>query len=117
MGKMLNYSTVADLCAQRKMKVKDMCSYIGITYQGLRTSLNTNKLSSDKVDALCKCLKITPNYFYGWLDVSTHDQYNSTQYGIMNNQNINNQKELEILKDQLTIKDNQIDKLISLLSK
>ena len=115
MANSMNYSTIYELCEKRKMKVKELCNYIGITYQGLKTSLNSGKLSSDKIETLCKCLNITPNQFFGWSESEQHT-YNATQVGVVNSQNVNNNN-VDILQQQLSTKDEQISQLLALLNK
>lgn len=110
----MNYSTIQDLCIERKMKIKELCSYIGMSYPGLRTSLESGKLSADKCLALCECLKITPNRFFGCPEDPR--MYNTTQFGVQNNQQIGTAN-LDILREQLTIKDEQIKQLLNLLNK
>lgn len=107
------YSEIQDLCAVRKMTVNELASLIGMTYQGLKASLNNQKMGMDKVDALCKVLRITPNEFFGWKDV-VPTTYNATQVGMLNNQNIGG---IELLQKQLEVKDEQIKQLLNLLNK
>lgn len=115
------YSEIQDLCNLRKITVKELCSSIGMSYQGLKTSLETNKLSSDKVLLLCKSLLITPNDFFGW---SASYSAQQIQTGCVGNSQYIDTRAVDLLQEQLSIKDKQlteaqeqISKLINILSK
>lgn len=103
----MNYSEVKDLCDLRRYQVSDISRHIGMTYQGLKTSLDNGKLPSDKVVLLCKELGITPNTFFGWeridpvtyIDSNVQNGNNNVQY-IMST--------VDVLRDQLAAKDAQI---------
>ena len=115
------YSEIQDLCNFRKITVKEVCSNIGMTYQGFKTSLDTNKLSSDKIVLLCKVLDISPNDFLGWKSVGTAQQI---QTGCVGNAQYMDTRAVELLQQQLSIKDKQlceaqeqISRLIGLIGK
>lgn len=108
------YSEIQDLCQRRKTTVSDISCRIGMTYQGFKTSLETGKMSADKITLLCQALGITPNTFFGWekIDPVTYIDSN-IQNG--NNNIMNLQSTIDVLKKQLTVKDEQIKDLLQLL--
>ena len=115
MNNTLSYSEVYDLCERKKIKIKDLCESVGMTYQGLKTSLETGKLSSDKVALLCKLLSITPNQFFQYPEQNSYLRNHVEQTGMVNMQNV--QYGLDIIKEQLSIKDQQISSLLTILNK
>ena len=101
------YSEIKDLCDLRRIQINDITCRIGMSYQGLKTSLDTGKLASDKVVLLCKELGITPNTFFGWEKVDPVTYIDSNvQNGNNNVQNI--MTTVDVLRDQLAAKDAQI---------
>ena len=101
------YSEIMDLCQRRKITVNDISCRIGMTYQGFRTSLDTGKMSADKIALLCKELGITPNTFFGWEKINPVTYVDSNvQNGNNNVQNI--MSTVDVLRDQLAAKDAQL---------
>ena len=111
----MNYSELQIACEQRKMQIKEVANALNMSYTGLRDALNKDTLSIKKLLPLCQLLQISPNEFVKWNGASAHT-YNATQVGMLNNQNVGTGG-LELLKEQLKIKDTQIEKLLSLLDK
>ena len=101
----MNYSELKKVCDSRKMQVNDICCHIGMSYQGLKSGLDSGKIGSDKVISLCQVLQLSPNAFYGWEMISpiTAD---ATQANGM-----------DVLREQLAVKDKQIAELHELLLK
>ena len=99
------YSEVYDLCLTKKIPIKELCVKIGMTYQGFKTSLETNKLDADKIELLCHALEITPNRFFGWKETVKKQQIQNG--GIGNTQHMDSCA-VELLQSQLKIKDEQI---------
>ena len=110
----MNYTEVMDLCQRRKVTVNDISRHIGMSYQGFRTSLDTGKMSADKITLLCKELKISPNTFFGWekIDPVTYIDSN-VQNGNNNVQHIMNT--VDVLQKQLEVKDTQIAELLQII--
>lgn len=109
------YSEVKDLCETKKITIAALADHIGMTRQGLKASLDNNKLSSDKLFMLCKYLQITPNQFFRIPENATIIGNNIQQTGAVNMQQVQNG--IDILQQQLAKKDEQIDKLLTLLNK
>ena len=99
----MNYNDFKKLCDSSKVQVSDITCRIGMTYQGLKAGLNSGKLGSDKVLAICKELQISPNAFFGWEPI--------------NRDAIAAASAIEALQQQLAVKDHQIAELHALLSK
>ena len=120
---MLNYSSVLDLCETRRIKVKDLCSYIGLSYPGLKIGLDTQKMSADKIYSLCQCLNISPNYLFRWEDEISSWSSEITQVGMLNSQNFGVvgvdllRQQLEEKDRQIAARDSQIEKLLNILNK
>ena len=107
------YSEIQDLCELRRFRISDIYRHLGMTYQGLKTSLDNGKLASDKVVLLCQKLSITPNEFFGWDKLNKNTYVNSNvQNGNFNTQN---NATIDVLKQQLSVKDDQIKELLQLL--
>ena len=100
----MTYSELKKVCESRKMQVSDVACHIGMTYQGLKAGMQSGKLASDKVLALCKTLEISPNAFYGWEQIMPLGPATPAMA-------------IELLREQLSIKDKQISDLLSLLHK
>ena len=110
------YSEFYELCQKRRKTVGDISRHIGMTYQGLKTSLDNGKMAADKIEKLCRVLAITPNAFFGWEKVGQATYIDSNvQNGDHNIQFVS--AAMETLKEQLAIKDRQILELISLLDR
>ncbi len=114
MSKIMSYSELSDFCYDNKIEIKSLCERIGITTQGLAKGMKKQSLGMLVVKALCDELKITPNRFYGY--ETSGQTFNTTQVGVMNSQNIG-ASNIEILHQQLSVKDEQIKHLLQLLNK
>lgn len=85
-----------------------------MTYQGFKTSLDTGKMSYDKIGLLCKELGITPNTFFGWEKMYPMTYIDShVQNGNNNTQVV---QVMDALRDQLAVKDKQIERLLQIIS-
>ena len=112
MGNIMSYNELSDCCMDNKIEIKSLCQRIGVTPQGLAKGMRKQSLGMLTVKALCDELKISPNRFYGFDEPST--QFNTTQVGVMNSQNIG-AAGIELLQQQLITKDKQIEYLMELL--
>lgn len=110
----MNYVEIKDLCERRKITVNDITCRIGMSYTGFKTSLETGKMSYDMIGKLCKELGITPNTFFGW------EKIDPVTYIDSNIQNGNNNTQvvqvMDALRDQLAVKDKQIERLLQIIS-
>lgn len=100
----MNYKQFKELCDARKFQVNDICCHIEMSYQGLKAGLNSGKLGSDKVAALCKVIGISPNVFFGWEKVEPMSPTGDI--------NPFAQQTIDMLREQIAIKDEQISNLI-----
>ena len=100
----MNYNEFKKHCDQRNLLVSDIIGHIHMTYQGLKTGLDTGKLSSDKALAICRLLRISPNAFFGWEPIVLESEKPAISA-------------IEALQKQLAVKDKQIAELHALLSK
>jgi hypothetical protein len=113
MNKIMTYSELSDICDQKRILLKNVAENSGLTYDGLRNGMIKQSLGMTKVLKICECVGITPNQFFGVEDKQT---INATQYGLSNSQNIGITG-IDILQQQLTVKDEQIKHLLNLLNK
>lgn len=114
MAKQLTYSEVVDLCAEKRITVTNLAKGVGMTLHGLKAGIQKKTLQSQVIFTLCSMLGISPNQFFSWDEDGT--TFNTTQVGVMNNQNIGSVG-IEILQQQLATKDEQIKQLLQLLNK
>lgn len=117
----MTYSQLSAFCCDNGIEIKSLCQKIGVTPQGLAKGMKKQSLGMLTIKALCDELKITPNRFFGVGDMQ--QQFNTTQVGMLNSQNIG-AAGIELLQQQLAIKDEQIgqlheqiNKLLNLLNK
>ena len=98
----MNYSNLKKCADSRKLQLNDIACHIGMSYQGLKTGIETGRLASDKVYELCDFLNISPNTFFEW--EITHPIESSSVT-------------LQMLQEQLAQKDQQITDLLAALNK
>lgn len=115
MNNTLNYYELQDLCRARNFTVAELCGRVGITRQGLQSGLERQSLGVKYVFAICELLKITPNQFFRMPDTTTVIGNNVQQTGTINMQQI--QDGMDVLHEQLAVKDRQIEQLLTLLNK
>lgn len=111
----LNYFELQDICSAKKITIAELCKRIGITRQGLQSGLERQSLGVRFVTAICNELKITPNQFFRMPENTTIIGNNIQQTGAVNMQQI--QDGMDILREQLAVKDRQIEQLLTLLNK
>ena len=114
MDNIMTYSQLSAFCYDNGIEIKSLCQKIGVTPQGLAKGMKKQSLGMLTIKALCGEIKITPNRFFGIDDIQ--QQFNTTQLGISNTQNIG-AAGIEILQQQLATKDEQIKQLLNLLNK
>lgn len=110
----LTYSELQDICLAQKITMSEFVNAIGITYQGLKSALDRQSLGVKYVINICNLLHITPNQFFHLENNITNN--NGYIHGLLNTQNVGIAG-IDVLKEQLTKKDEQIDKLLTLLNK
>lgn len=114
MANILTYSELSDICDAKRILLKNVAESSGLTYDGLRNGMIKQSLGMIKVLRICEAVGISPNQFFGWNEEKA--TYNTNQVGMVNNQNIG-AAGIEILQQQLAIKDEQIKQLFELLKK
>ena len=117
----MTYSELKDYAEVRKISLKSIADVLDMSSRGMQQSFENQTLSIKKVVALCELLRITPNDFFGWKTAGTTQQI---QTGCIGNAQYMDTRAVELLQEQLSIKDKQlceaqeqISKLITLLSK
>lgn len=114
MANIMTYSELSDLCYKKKISLTRIADCANMTLRGFREGMNKQTLGIRAILPICTELGITPNEFFG-IDGST-STFNTNQVGVVNNQNIGAMG-VEILQQQLAIKDEQIKQLFELLKK
>lgn len=114
MANIMTYSELSDLCYKKKKSLTRIADCANMTLRGFREGMNKQTLGIRAILPICTELGITPNEFFG-IDGSTNT-FNTNQVGMVNNQNIGAMG-VEILQQQLAIKDEQIKQLFELLKK
>lgn len=114
MANIMTYSELSDLCYKKKISLTRIADCANMTLRGFREGMNKQTLGIRAILPICTELGITPNEFFG-IDGSTNT-FNTNQVGMVNNQNIG-AIGVEILQQQLAIKDEQIKQLFELLKK
>lgn len=114
MANQLTYSEITDLCAEKRITVTNLAKSTGMTLHGLKAGVQKQTLQSQVVFTICNLLGITPNRFFNWDEEKS--TYSTNQVGVVNNQNIGTSN-IELLHQQLAVKDEQIKQLQQLLNK
>ena len=110
----MTYSELSDLCYARKISLTSVAESANMTLRGFRDGMNNRSLGIKALEAVCKRLEISPNEFLGWEE--KYSTFNTTQVGVMNSQSIGSNG-IDILQQQLAVKDEQIKQLLQLLNK
>lgn len=111
---MLTYSELTDLCFKRGISLTELAESAKMTLRGFRDAVNNNSLSARTIIPICVKLGITPNDLLMWdKNIST---YNINQVGVVNSQQIG-ATGIDLLQQQLAVKDEQIKQLLNLLNK
>lgn len=114
MANIMTYSELSDLCYKKKISLTRIADCANMTLRGFREGMNKQTLGIRAILPVCTELGITPNEFFG-ID-SSANTFNTNQVGMVNHQNIG-AVGVEILQQQLAIKDEQIKQLFELLKK
>lgn len=109
----MNYNELKRHCALIQVSVSEIANEVDITIDGLRKGLENESLALRYVQPLCKSLGITPNKFFGVDDTPGDNIYGAQNKGgkkqIIQQGNTDAlEHTIEILKAQLTTKDEQI---------
>ena len=111
----MNYNELTFLAKEKKITLTELAGQIGLTRQGLQTTIERGTFPINKVAPLCRILGITPNDFIGWDAPAVGSGNYASHIGGDNTQNSN--EAIEALKDQLKEKDRQIDRLLKIIEK
>lgn len=115
---MLNYTEISDLCMRKGMLLKDLVGQLDMTLNGFRSSIDNQTLQAKKIMPLCKLLGISLAEFFGIRQDSDINYGNMQKGGKKNTMSVGGQElqqTIDILRDQLKKKDDQIDKLLTRL--
>lgn len=110
---MLTYEELTDICAQKQITITEVSNRVQMSLNGLRKAMRNNALTADKLILVCQVLDITPNQFFGIPEKDGNVQVQNG--GVKNVQRMD--VGTAILQEQLRIKDEQINKLLNIISK
>ena len=111
----MDYNELTFLCKNKKITLASLADEIGLTRQGLQTTIERGTFPISKVADLCRMLQISPNFFFGWPEQPV--QCGVYAANITGGNTQNSSEAIRVLADQLKEKDRQISKLLSMLGK
>ena len=109
----MNYNEIAFLAKEKKITLANLAEQLGITRQGLQTTIERGSFPINKVVPLCQILGISPNELLGW-ETAPSGNY-AAHIGGSNTQN--STEAITALSAQLKEKDRQIDRLLKIVEK
>lgn len=109
----MNYNELTFLAKEKKITLTALAEKIGLTRQGLQSTIEKGTFPINKVVPLCQILDITPNELLGW-ETTTAGNY-AAHIGGSNTQNSN--ETIQAFSEQLKEKDKQIDRLLKIVEK
>ena len=109
----MNYNEIAFLAKEKKITLANLAEQLGITRQGLQTTIERGSFPINKVVPLCQILGISPNELLGW-EAAPGGNY-AAHIGGSNTQN--STEAITALSAQLKEKDRQIDRLLKIVEK
>lgn len=110
----MNYNELTFLAKEKKITLTELAGQIGLTRQGLQTTIERGTFPINKVLPLCQILGISPNELLGWPGHESGGNY-ATNIGGSNTQN--STEAITALGAQLKEKDRQIDRLLKIIEK
>lgn len=97
----MNYNDLREVCASKKISIKELTEQIGYTRQGLQSALDNQTIELRKLKLLCEVLKISIYEFF-----KVENQINSNHTSNQDNTLINSlSREIELLKQQISDKE------------
>lgn len=109
----MNYNEIAFLAKEKKITLANLAEQLGITRQGLQTTIERGSFPINKVVPLCHILGISPNELLGW-EAAPGGNY-AAHIGGSNTQN--STEAITALSAQLKEKDRQIDRLLKIVER
>lgn len=117
----MTYCELKDLSEIKGVTLQSLADEVNMTRTGFRSSIENQTLPISKVGALCKKIGISPNDFFSWKSNTAPQQI---QTGCVGNAQYMDTRAVDLLQEQLSIKDKQlceaqeqISRLINLLSR
>ena len=117
-NKIMTYKDLKNLAESRKIMLKDIAESLGMTPNGFKVSIETEKFPIGKLKELCYLLGISAAEFF---DESSNQVNNGNITGQMvvgtGNMKMGDSSEVAFLRQQIKEKDRQINELINILKK
>lgn len=117
----MTYSELKDHAEARKISLQSIAEMLDMSSRGMQQSFENQTLPIKKVVKLCELFQISPNDFFCW---KSNLQLQQIQTGCVGNAQYMDTRAVDLLQEQLKIKDKQlseaqeqISKLINLLGK
>ena len=112
----MNYKQLKNLAESKKIMLKEIAETLGMTPNGFKVSIETEKFPIGKVKELCLILGITAAEFF---DEVAHQVNNGSITGQMvvghGNMTMGDASEVLFLRQQIKEKDRQIADLLTLI--
>lgn len=99
----MNYNELKEIAKSKNILIKDLATAINITRQGLQKVMDNGTIELGKVKEICILLKISPLLFFDTINTGI---YLNEKY-----KNDNKDKEIEMLKQRISDKDEIISML------
>lgn len=109
----MNFSELKTRCEHAHVSALKVAEEIGLSYEGLKKGITNGSLAIRFVVPLCKSLGISPNELLGVPDKTGNSQVQNGGVGNVQRMDAGT----AILQEQLRIKDEQINKLLNIMSK
>lgn len=109
----MNFNELKRHCATMQISVAKVAEEVGLSYDGLKKGLINGSLAMRQILPLCQSICITPNQFFGVDGNISHKQVQNGGVGNVQSMDAGT----AILQEQLRIKDEQINKLLNIISK
>lgn len=115
----MNYKQLKELCEARKIMIKDLAESLGMTPNGFKVSIETEKFPIGKVKDLCSILELSIAEFFDEPTVlnNSGNIINRSTAGGNITAGGNNASEVLFLRQQIKEKDHQIQDLLTILKK
>lgn len=118
----MNYNELKFLGKSKNLSIEDIAESLGLTSNGFKRGIETGSFPISKVSQLCQLLGITPNELFGSQPILSSTGIYAANITGGNTQNSDEairalREELKEKRAMLKEKDNQIDRLLSLLEK
>ena len=112
----MNYNTLSQIAKSKKILLKDIAETLGMTPNGFKVSIETEKFPIGKVKELCLMLEITVAEFFGEASSQVnHGNITGQMVVGHGNMTMGDTSEVLFLRQQIKEKDRQIAELLTVI--